>query len=194
MKKTFYFMRHGQTLFNVRRKIQGACDSPLTELGRKQAEVAGEYFKDIPLDSAYCSTSERSSDTLEIILNNRLPYTRLMGLKEMNFGSFEGESEDLNPKFPKDFETFFVPYGGESRTEVKDRMVKTCTEIMEKENHNIVLAVSHSGACYNFLNEWQDPDGEIAKGFSNCCIFKYEYEDKKFRLIEVIRPSVNNDN
>lgn len=95
MKKTFYLMRHGQTLFNVRRKIQGACDSSLTELGRKQAEVAGEYFKNIPLDHAYCSTSERSSDTLEIILNNRLPYTRLKGLKEMNYGSFEGESEDL---------------------------------------------------------------------------------------------------
>ncbi|HQZ20610.1 MAG TPA: histidine phosphatase family protein, partial [Trichococcus flocculiformis] len=28
MKKTLYLMRHGQTLFNVRRKIQGACDSP----------------------------------------------------------------------------------------------------------------------------------------------------------------------
>ena len=33
MKKTFYLMRHGQTLFNLRRKIQGACDSPLTKRG-----------------------------------------------------------------------------------------------------------------------------------------------------------------
>ncbi len=53
MKKSFYLMRHGQTLFNVRRKIQGACDSPYTELGRHQAEVAGQYFKDIPIDQAY---------------------------------------------------------------------------------------------------------------------------------------------
>ena len=30
-------MRHGQTLFNVRRRIQGWCDSPLTELGKQQA-------------------------------------------------------------------------------------------------------------------------------------------------------------
>ena len=43
MKKTFYLMRHGQTLFNVRRKIQGACDSPLTNLGIEQAQIAGEY-------------------------------------------------------------------------------------------------------------------------------------------------------
>ncbi len=43
MKKTLYLMRHGQTLFNLRRKIQGSCDSPLTELGREQAKVAGEF-------------------------------------------------------------------------------------------------------------------------------------------------------
>ena len=45
MKKTFYLMRHGQTLFNVRKKIQGWCDAPLTDLGVRQAIVAGEYFK-----------------------------------------------------------------------------------------------------------------------------------------------------
>ena len=188
MKKTLYLMRHGQTFFNVRKKIQGACDSPLTDLGKQQAKIAGEYFKNIPIDHAYCSTSERASDTLEIILNNRLPYTRLKGLKEMNHGAFEGESEDLNPKTPKEFETFFVPYGGESRKEVRERMVKTCINIMEKDDHQIVLAVSHSGACYNFLYEWQNPDEELAKGFPNCCIFNYEYVDTKFSLVEVIIP------
>jgi broad specificity phosphatase PhoE len=188
MKKTFYLMRHGQTLFNVRRKIQGACDSPLTELGREQAKVAGEYFKDIHLDHAYCSTSERASDTLEIVINKRMLYTRLKGLKEMNFGTFEGESEDLNPKGPNAYETFFVQYGGESRNDVRERMVKTCTEIMEKEDHNIVLAVSHGGACFNFLSVWQNPEEVLAKGVPNCSIFKYEYEDKNFKLIEVIRP------
>lgn len=46
MKKTLYLMRHGQTLFNKRRKVQGWCDSPLTELGIKQAEAAANYFND----------------------------------------------------------------------------------------------------------------------------------------------------
>ena len=44
MKKTLYLMRHGQTVFNVRRKVQGWCDSPLTELGIKQAETAAKIF------------------------------------------------------------------------------------------------------------------------------------------------------
>ena len=187
MKKTFYLMRHGQTLFNLRRKIQGACDSPLTELGIKQARTAGEYFKDIELDYAYSSTSERSSDTLEQIIGADMPYTRLKGLKEMNFGTFEGESEDLNPKDRTGFETFFLGYGGESRKQVSERMVRTCTEIMEKDGHNTVLAVSHAGACFNFLSYWQDPTEELKKGFPNCCIFKFEYENGKFTLMETIR-------
>lgn len=109
-----------------------------------------------------------------------MPYTRLKGLKEMNFGAFEGESEDLNPKDREVFGTFFLAYGGESREMVRKRMVQTCTEIMEKEDNKVVLAVSHAGACLQFLSHWQDPTEELKKGFSNCCIFKYEYENKKF--------------
>lgn len=94
MKKDLYLMRHGQTLFNVRRKIQGWCDSPLTELGIQQAQSAKELLKDISFDHYYCSTAERASDTLELITDK--PYIRLKGLKERYFSVFEGESEDLN--------------------------------------------------------------------------------------------------
>lgn len=86
-------MRHGQTLFNQRKKIQGFCDAPLTDLGINQAKIAGSYFKEnnITFDQAYSSTSERASDTLELITDKS--YLRLKGLKEWNFGTFEGESE-----------------------------------------------------------------------------------------------------
>jgi len=186
MKKYFYLMRHGETLFNIRKKIQGACDSPLTNLGVRQAQIASEYFKDISVDFAYSSTSERACDTLELIIGEK-PYIRLKGLKEMNFGFFEGESEDLNPKF-EEYETFFVKYGGESLTDVRERLVKTCTEIMEKDNHQSVLAVSHAGACINFLSNWHDPKEYIKKGIPNCSIFKYEYLNKEFKLVDIIYP------
>jgi len=117
-------MRHGQTLFNVRRKIQGACDSPLTELGIKQAEHVRKFFKDIPLDNEYCSTAERSSDTLELILEGRLPYTRHKSLKERNFGTFEGESKDRNPVDREFQKSFIMPKGGKQTYQKEDRMVK----------------------------------------------------------------------
>lgn len=33
-----YLVRHGQTLFNQQKKVQGWCDSPLTQEGIQQAK------------------------------------------------------------------------------------------------------------------------------------------------------------
>ncbi len=43
--KTLYLMRHGQTLFNSLGKIQGWCDSPLTEAGKSEAKRARDFFE-----------------------------------------------------------------------------------------------------------------------------------------------------
>ena len=175
-------------MFNVQKKIQGWCESPLTENGIAQAKKAGQYFREhgITFDHAYCSTSERCSDTLELVTD--MPYTRLKGLKENFYGELEGESERLNAHLtPKDCETFYLQFGGESSNMTRDRMVKTLTEIMEKEGHSCILAVSHSGACFNFLRVVHDPMEELKKGFGNCCIFVYQYDNHQFSLKEVIR-------
>ena len=189
-------MRHGQTLFNARRKIQGNIDSPLTELGKKQARIAGLYFKEnnITFDHAYSSTQERASDTLEIVTDN-MPYTRLKGLKEWNFGIFEGEPEYLNPKAApgkKTYGDFFTAYGGENDTEVQKRINSTLTEIMEKDDHKNILAVSHGGACYMFFLQWAEdfPHNGHSK---NCTIFKYEFENGKFTLKELIEHDFNKE-
>ena len=39
-----YLMRHGETLFNTQKRVQGWCDSPLTENGIWQAEQVKEYL------------------------------------------------------------------------------------------------------------------------------------------------------
>lgn len=188
--KHLYMMRHGQTLFNVRKKIQGWCDSPLTEEGIRQATKAREILKDIPFDHYYSSTAERACDTLEIATGGNKPYQRLKGLRERNFGLFEGESEDLNPHF-EDFryDNLFPHYGGETTEEVMNRLKTTLTDIMDKKDHHTVLAVSHAGACMAFLKTVTDPDIVLKNGgFSNCCILHYTYENKEFKFIEIIRP------
>lgn len=185
MKKTFYLMRHGETLFNVRRKIQGWCDSPLTENGIQQAQKAASFFDNITLDHLYCSSSERACDTAEIVTRNKMAYKRLKGLKEMNFGCYEAESEDLHPDASVR-ETHYLQFGGESRPQVRERMVKTCHEIMQQDNHHTVLAVSHAGACRQFLNHWHGEEHDLLKGgIPNCCIFHYEYESNEFRLVNI---------
>lgn len=186
--KTLYLMRHGQTLFNEQKKIQGWCDSPLTEKGRAQCEIARQYFLDqnITFDKAYCSTSERTSDTLEIVTDYSMDYKRLKGLKEWNFGAFEGKDEFLNPKYP--YGDFFKAYGGESDMELRERVSSTLLDIMRQDDHDSVLVVSHGASCGQFVLNWEHETRgpKFQRGITNCAIFKFEFEDDKFHLVEII--------
>ena len=187
--KTLYMMRHGQTLFNQKRLMQGWCDSPLTELGKRQARCVKEYLEnnEIVFDGAYASSSERACDTLEIVTS--LPYQRLKGLKEWNFGVFEGKDECLNPPLP--YGDFFKGFGGESEMELRERMNQTLTAIMNKEDHHIVLAVSHGAACAQFYRAWEEyAKVKKTERFYNCCILKYEYENGIFTLVDIINRNV----
>ena len=98
-----YLMRHGQTLFNVLKRKQGWCDSPLTELGIEQAHRAGACLAErgVTFDHAYSSTSERAVDTLEVVLGELgcpdMPYERVKGLKEWNFGRIRGSDRGHQP-------------------------------------------------------------------------------------------------
>lgn len=187
MTKTLYIMRHGQTLFNVQKKIQGWCDSPLTELGIKQAKIAGQYFRDhqITFDAAYCSTSERASDTLELV--TKMPYTRLKGLRELSFGKFEGEPEYLHPQDDpkKHFGDYYVQFGGEDNQQAQKRVNNTLTKIMQQDNQT-VLVVSHAGAIMMFSDLWTDMQKLRRSGFTNCSILKFIFENDQFTFQEII--------
>lgn len=182
--KHLYLMRHGETLFNVLRRIQGWCDSPLTEKGIQQAKDARKLIEGIQFDHYYCSTAERCSDTLELVAGN-VPYTRVKGLKERYFACFEGQSEDLNPPFGG-YDTVFPLYGGESSEDVKERLTKTLTQIMEKDDHECVLAVSHAGASMCFASGVFD-FRSLGERFGNCNIMHFTYDDGKFEFVEILK-------
>ncbi|MDH6364267.1 broad specificity phosphatase PhoE [Enterococcus sp. PF1-24] len=190
--KRLYLMRHGQTQFNMMGKIQGACDSPLTDLGISQAQMAKAYFvkHKIVFDAAYSSTQERAVDTAEIVCDY-LKINTAKGLKEWNFGLFEGESELLNPKI-KEGETsygdFFVVYGGESSKEVQERINNTITNIFNERDGEEVLCVSHGGAMYRFIQKWLSQEQIKEIKFSNCCILIFDFADEKFHFVKSVNP------
>ena len=190
--KDLYLMRHGQTFFNQEGLVQGACDSPLTELGQEQARQAGAYLKEqgIHFGQLYSSTQERASDTLELV-SGRTDYTRLKGIKEWNFGLFEAQPERLQPKFrpgATSFEDLFVPYGGEGVYQVGERVLVTLTEVMEQAGPDPVLAVSHGGAMWAFYLKIAAQALDPKVRFGNCAICYYHYEQGHFKLVEVIDP------
>ena len=192
--RTLYLMRHAETLFNIQCKIQGWCDSPLTPRGIEQAKAAGRLMasKGLAFDHAYCSTAERCSDTLEIATTEAfgepMAYERLKGLREHGFGEFEGKDECLNPPAP--YGDFFVPFGGESDVDVRERLRTTLTQVMERPHHHSVLAVSHAGALLNFFMETADRAGLKVNTFCNCMIYVYEYKDGTFVAKDFLVPDL----
>lgn len=87
-------------------------------------------------------------------MGNEVEYTRLKGLKEMNFGTFEGESTDLLPCWKDGLVELLAYYGGETILEVRQRITITCKQIMEKADHHCVFACTHGAIMYNSLIFW----------------------------------------
>ncbi|WDF83266.1 histidine phosphatase family protein [Lacticaseibacillus pabuli] len=192
MKKIIYLMRHGETLFNAENRIQGWCDSPLTDRGIAQAESIGRYFqrKGITIQSAYTSTSERAMDTLSTVageMGKTIPTHQLKTLKEANFGSFEGMPEYLNP--PRPYGDFFLQYGGESDDQVQARVTKAIHDIAVNDPSTAILIVSHAGAIYSFIAYYIEAAFErFHTQMTNSTVLQLAFEDDTFTLTEVINP------
>lgn len=185
MAGTLYFVRHGRTLFNERRIIQGWIDSPLTSEGEEQARRVGRYVRQagIRFDHAYASTLARTHQTLELICD--MPFERVPDLREWSFGEFEGERVALMP--PRPWGDFFKQFGGEGEDEFSERVSSALTEIMRRPGHERVLAVSHGSASLAFMQRWRDPaDTRYTDVPGNCSIARYTFDGEGFALEEVL--------
>lgn len=91
----FSVVRHGQTLFNVLQKVQGWCDSPLTERGIADARILGKKLASVSFEAAYSSDSGRAVATLGEVLrfNDAAPNPHSdQRLREWCYGDLEGEA------------------------------------------------------------------------------------------------------
>lgn len=91
-----YLVRHGKTFFNTTGQVQGWVDSPLTDVGEKQADAVGLGLKDIPFAAAFSSDLGRQRLTAKRILaQNENPVPELLeeiGLREWFYGGYEGKT------------------------------------------------------------------------------------------------------
>ena len=147
-----YFIRHGQSVANLTEVFAGATDSPLTDLGRKQAEATAEFFQNITPDIVYASPLLRAFDTglavskkfdIEIIPDDRL--------KEIYAGLWEGVNfKEIFHKYEKDFSIWLSDIGnagcteGESVKELQKRVFEAVFEIAEKNDGKKVVIATHA--------------------------------------------------
>lgn len=149
-----YFVRHGETEWNVRKKIQGKTDIPLNENGICQArELADELQRDdIRVNHIYHSTQIRAEQTAGIIaeaLHARC--VPLDGLAEMNLGIWEGDNwraieQKNSPEYQnwkKDRRYVRTPGGGECYNDIVKRTLRAMEYIIKRENNDVII-VTHS--------------------------------------------------
>lgn len=147
-----FIVRHGETEFNVQKRMQGRLDSPLTPRGINNAIALGEKLKTISFDRIYSSPSPRALKTAQIICGHSTVDILIEDeLREMNLADWEGKSkEELEQLYPKEYDLFwnepqiFQPDGGESFQQVQDRATAFINKLIEQNQEGEILIVTHS--------------------------------------------------
>ena len=85
-----YVVRHGETIWNVEKKVQGITDIPLTEKGKKDAEELQELISTLNIDVVISSPLIRARETAEILIDSKLPINTDDRIKERDWGMNEG--------------------------------------------------------------------------------------------------------
>ncbi len=172
-------VRHGQTDFNLERKLQGITDNKLNETGKEQALITKEKLKNEEIDLIICSPLIRAKETANIINEGRnLKIIYDDRLIERDFGEFEGEyiknynvdefwSYNTNKEYKK----------AENIRVFLKRIYNFLDDIKEKYKEKNILLVAHAGVsvavkCY--FDGIPKDDKLVEIRLKNCEFAKYE--------------------
>lgn len=148
-----FLIRHGQTDWNIKGKIQGSCNIKLNHTGIKQAEELSNKVLEnkYKFSKIYSSPQRRSVKTAEILSKvTNIEYISMEGLEEINLGEWEGLSwEEVKEKYPTEYDEWYInrrytkPPKGESYQDMVERVLKAIYKIIS-ENCDDVAIVTHS--------------------------------------------------
>lgn len=175
-----YFVRHGQTIWNVENKICGTTDIALTELGHKQAAELGAEIarQNLQIDEILYSPLIRAAETARHI--SEMTGVKLCAeprLKEQNFGRYEATARD-GAEFRAAKANFINCFGGgESMLRLAQRIYNLLDEIKAKSERKTYLLVAHNGIARMVHSYFYDMTNQefAAFGLKNCEIKRYDF-------------------
>lgn len=179
-----HIVRHGQTHWNVERRIQGQLDSELDELGIKQASERGKDFTDVQFSAVYSSSSLRTRQTTGHLLGNlansqngtqkagdqKIAVSYMDELREVCWGIWEGRLwSEIEAAYPDMVEAHhkatddFNVAGAESSYQTQERGVNAIESIitqhqttLKANDNNELLVVSHGAIMKKILAFYLD--------------------------------------
>lgn len=176
-----YFVRHGQTYWNVENKICGATDIALTEEGHKQAIEAGNNIlkAGIKADMILYSPLVRAKDTaLHISEITGIPAREEPRLIEQNFGKYESTPRN-GAEFQASKRHFVDSYeGGESMLRLAQRIYNVLDEIREQPDKTYIL-VAHNGIARMVNSYFNDMTNEeyASFGVQNAQVNEFDFDE-----------------
>lgn len=196
MLKRLYFLRHGETDWNLSGKLQGWTDIPLNSTGREQAFLTAEKLNALPIDYILTSSLKRATQTADII-NSFLgvPIIVDSALKELSYGICEGKSKqfvsmqyalllhDIYDEHNPNRFNLSLP-NGESWKQAEIRVLTFLKHILADCKKENILIVSHGRIITNlFLTQLQT---SIQIGNCGCVACLYDTNKKTFSTPELI--------
>lgn len=156
------FVRHGRADFpHDRLYCDEREDPPLTEEGILQAQHAAALLEKQEIDVIYSSPMRRTRSTAELIARNgNVPVLYSAKLKERPFGIWDGlYFDEIARDYPEQFQAWkrdpisFVPEGGETITEHKERVTQALAEIIDNHRGRRIVVVSHVGPIRMWITD-----------------------------------------
>ncbi|HYL81730.1 MAG TPA: histidine phosphatase family protein [Candidatus Acidoferrum sp.] len=153
----FTLIRHGESVWNGERRIQGNQDPALSPRGRRQTDLLVEHLPERitrPVAAIYTSPLQRAAETAERIAGLwRLPVIREPDLREMSLGAWEGKTvAEIQTAFPGAYERWLedpaaspAP-GGEELPAFGRRVTEALARMQRAHPGADLLLVSHGGA------------------------------------------------
>ncbi|MBL8446303.1 MAG: histidine phosphatase family protein [Zoogloeaceae bacterium] len=147
-------VRHGETDWNVARRLQGHLDVPLNPTGEQQAQTTAAQLASEAFAALYSSDLLRARQTAEALaVAVQRPITPEPRLRERRYGAFEGLTYDeARARFPNDYARFEArdldfafPDGGESLTAFAQRIESVLTALANRHVGESILLVTHGG-------------------------------------------------
>lgn len=150
-------VRHGQSGGNVAGTFGGHSPTPLSDLGKRQAEITAKALAKERIDVVYSSDLARAVQTAEPLAELLdLEVNKTTAFRERNVGVLEGLTfNESKEKYPQDYYALINRKinhkitEGESYRELLKRGINALNEIFFAHRGKRIAVFSHTGAiCY----------------------------------------------
>ncbi|WP_280770190.1 histidine phosphatase family protein [Salipaludibacillus daqingensis] len=147
---TIYFIRHGQSEANLQGIIQGHAEFPLSDLGKKQASLVGQWMANVQLDEIFSSDLQRAMITAEEIGQYQSVSVKPWDIvREVGLGPLEGKTrKQMYEEFPT-LKPHALLTSGINGTESIDAVTTRCAYLVKQlttdYDNKTVAVISHGG-------------------------------------------------